>query len=169
MALFPRGADERGAWVLWFESGEIDGGYVGGFRWWRVVRTAVLDPRCLDLGRRKLPINLPLALGLGANKTEVLKALGEPAFKDDERLIYLHKHERTISREPFTTSNIVMVRLKNGTVCAIQVSKDDFLINHEMRNSGDLARPKKQAKVGLKGINFSLLSAGLRATDLRCR
>ncbi len=60
---------------------------------------------------------------LGANKSEVLKALGEPSLKDDERLIYLHEHETTISGEPFTTSNIVMVRLKNGIVWAIEVSK----------------------------------------------
>jgi len=117
------GADERGTWVLWLESGEIDGGYVGSFQWRRIVKGAVFDPRCRDLGHRESQIKLPLPLALGANKSEVLKALGEPSLKDDEQLIYLHEHDSTISSEPFTTSNIVIVRLENGIVWAIQVSK----------------------------------------------
>lgn len=33
------GSDAVGPWVLWLESGEIDGPYVGGFQWRRVARS----------------------------------------------------------------------------------------------------------------------------------
>src|SRR5437588_153215 len=35
------GADAAGAWVLWLESGEIDGGFVGSFQWQRLSNSQV--------------------------------------------------------------------------------------------------------------------------------
>jgi hypothetical protein len=117
------GADAIGGWVLWLESGEIDGGYVGSFQWQRLSNRDVLDSRCHALRGTTSVIKLPLSLRLGAKKTEVLKILGEPTAIEAERLIYLHEHEGTIRGEPFTTSNIVVVHLRNGIVWAIQASK----------------------------------------------
>jgi hypothetical protein len=117
------GADATGAWVLWLESGEIDGGSVGSFQWQRLSNGQVFDPRCHTLRSTTSTIKLPLSLRLGANKAEVLKTLGEPTSADSERLIYLHEHESTIKGEPFTTSNIVVLHLRKGVVWAIQASK----------------------------------------------
>jgi len=118
-----QGADATGRWVLWLESGEIDGGSVGSFQWQRLSSREVLDPRCHALRGPTSAIRLPLSLKLGAKKTEMLEILGEPTTIDAERLIYLHEHEETIKGAPFTTSNIVVVRLRDGIVWAIQVSK----------------------------------------------
>lgn len=115
------GGDAVGRWVIWLESGEIDGGSVGSFQWQRLSNRAVIDSRCHALGGDA--VNLPLSLRLGATKAEVLKNLGQPTSSDTERLIYLHEHEGTIRDEPFNTSNIVVVRIRNGLVWAIQGSK----------------------------------------------
>ena len=70
-------------------------------------------------------IHLPLSLQLGAKSSEVLKSFGPPTLKTDERLIYLHEHEvgGTRAGDPFISSNIVVVYLRNGIVWAIQISK----------------------------------------------
>jgi hypothetical protein len=115
------GEDTVGRWVIWLESGEIDGGYVGSFQWRRLSDQDVLDSRCHALGGDA--VNLPMSLRLGTRKAEVLKSLGQPTSRDTERLIYLHEHEGTIRGKPFTTSNIVMVTIRNGLVWAIQASK----------------------------------------------
>jgi hypothetical protein len=68
-------------------------------------------------------IHLPLSLQLGAKSSEVLKSLGPPTSKTDERLIYLHEHQVGGTRaDPFLSSNIVVVHIRNGMVWAIQVS-----------------------------------------------
>ena len=117
------GTDAIGGWVLSLESGEIDGGYVGSFQWQRLSSRDVLDSRCHALRGTTSAITLPLSLRLGAKKAEVLKMLGEPTVIETERLIYLHEHEGTIRGEPFTTSNIVVVHLRNGIVWAIRAVK----------------------------------------------
>jgi len=71
-------------------------------------------------------ITLPLpSFTLGATQSQVLKSLGSPTARDSERLIYLHAHEVGGARggDPFISSNIVAVHLRNGIVWAIQVSK----------------------------------------------
>jgi hypothetical protein len=117
------GADANSGWVLWLESGEIDGGNVGSFQWHRLSNRDVLDSRCHALTGTTSSIKLPLPLMLGAKKAEVLKILGEPTATEAERLIYLHEHEGTSRGVPFTTSNIVVVHLRDGIVWAIQASK----------------------------------------------
>ena len=102
---------------------EIDGGSVGSFQLQRLSSHEVLDPRCHALSGTNSAVRFPLSLRLGRKKTEMLKMLGEPTTIDADRLIYLHEHEETIKGEPFTTSNIVVVRLRDGIVWAIQVSK----------------------------------------------
>jgi len=115
------GADAAGPWVLWLESGEIDGGSVGSFQWQRLSNRDVPDSRCHALSGEA--VNLPLSFRLGSKKTEVLKNLGHPTFTDTERLIYLYEHEGTIRGELFTTSNIVVVYIRHGLIWAIQASK----------------------------------------------
>jgi hypothetical protein len=119
------GADAMGGWVLWLENGEINGGSVGSFQWQRLSNRDVLDTRCHTLRKAGSVIQLPLSLQLGAKSSEVLKSLGPPTLKTDERLIYLHEHEvgGTGAEDPFISSNIVVVHLRNGMVWAIQVSK----------------------------------------------
>jgi len=118
------GADSMGGWVLWLESGEINGDSVGSFQWQRLSNRDVLDTRCHTLLKAASVIQWPLSFQLGAKSSEVLKSLGPPTSKADERLIYLHEHEVGGTRgDPFVSSNIVAVRIRNGMVWAIQVSK----------------------------------------------
>jgi len=119
------GTDASGGWVLWLENGEINGGSVGSFQWQRLSNRDVLDTRCHTLLKAGSVIQLPLSLQLGTKSSEVLKSLGPPTSKSDQRLIYLHEHKvgGTKPEDPFITSNIVVVRLRNGIVWAIQVSK----------------------------------------------
>lgn len=115
------GSDPSGGWVLWLESGEIDGGTVGSFQWQRLSASAVLDRRCRVLGEAK--VKLPIALQLGITEAEVLKILGRPTVKQGDRLIYLHEHPLTIRGEPSTSDNVVAILLRGGRVWAIEVSK----------------------------------------------
>jgi hypothetical protein len=121
------GTNEMGRWVLWLESSEINGGLVGSFQWQQLPKSDVLDPRCQALRRADSMITLPLSrFTLGATQSQVLKSLGSPTAKDSERLIYLHEHDVTtkaVRDDPFISSNIVIVRLRNGVVWAIQASK----------------------------------------------
>jgi hypothetical protein len=119
------GADAMGGWVLWLENGEINGGSVGSFQWQRLSNRDVLDTRCNSLRKTGSVIQLPLSLQLEAKSSEVLKSFGPPTLKTDERLIYLHEHEvgGTRAGDPFISSNIVVVYLRNGIVWAIQISK----------------------------------------------
>jgi hypothetical protein len=119
------GADALGGWVLWLESGEINGGSVGSFQWQRLSNRDVLDTRCRTLRKASSVIQLPLPLQLGAKSSEVLKSLGPPTLKSDKRLIYLHEHEvgGTSADDRSLSSNIVVVYLRNGIVRAIQISE----------------------------------------------
>jgi hypothetical protein len=119
------GADAVGGWVLWLESGEIDGGSVGSFQWQRLSNRDVLDIRCHSLRNVGSAIELPLSLHLGAKSSEVLRSLGPPTLRTDGRLIYLHQHKAggTRADDPFISSNIVVIRLRREVVWAIQVSK----------------------------------------------
>lgn len=120
-----RGADANGRWVLWLENGEIDGDFVGSFQWQRLSNRDVLDGRCRVLGKGDSLVQLPLSLGLGIRSSEVLKRLGPPTSRDGERLVYVHEHEAGEARagDPFISSNIVVVHIRNGLVWAIQASK----------------------------------------------
>ena len=117
------GTDPEGRWVLWLESGEIDGGMVGSFRWERLPVNAELDQRCRMLQRKAGGMVLPIRLRLGTTEKDVLKALGTPTVRRGDRLIYVHEHDETIRGEPFTSNNTVEVHLRGGTVCAIEASK----------------------------------------------
>jgi hypothetical protein len=115
------GADTAGRWVIWLESGEINGGSVGSFQWQRLSNGEVLDARCHALAGNG--VSLPLSLRLGAQKAEVLTNLGAPTSSEPERLIYLHEHKSTIRGEPFTISTIVVIDIRNEVVWAIRASK----------------------------------------------
>jgi hypothetical protein len=115
------GTDSSGSWALWLESGEIDGGMVGGFQWQRFDNSAVFDRRCRMLGDAK--VELPNALRLDITEAEVVQILGQPTVRQSNRLIYIHDHKETIRGEPFDSSNIVAVLLLAGRVRAIEVSK----------------------------------------------
>jgi hypothetical protein len=115
------GADSSGRWVLWLESGEIDGGTVGSFQWQRLDQGAKLDRRCRLLGDAK--VVLPIALRLATGEAEVLKTLGQPTVRQGDRLIYVHEHQESIRGEPFTSFNIVSILLRAERAWAIEVSK----------------------------------------------
>jgi len=117
-----RGSDEAGPWVLWLESGEIDGPYVGGFEWLRVPGFAQFDERCAalpDTSRVELPINLRL----GISESRVVHLLGHPTYRKGRVLAYEHEHDEIIRGEPFISDNGVYVTIRNGVVWAIQVWK----------------------------------------------
>jgi len=116
-----QGTNSEGRWVLWLESGEIDGRAVGSFQWQRLAKDADLDQRCRMLQHAE--VELPIAVRLGTAEKEVLKTLGAPTVRRGERLIYVHEHEETIGGEQFTSYNIVAVLLRGGKVLAIEVSK----------------------------------------------
>jgi hypothetical protein len=73
------GTDANGSWVLWLESGKIDGGTAGSFHWRRLNKGAVLDRRCRVLGKTK--VELPIALWLDITEAEVLKSFGRPTVR----------------------------------------------------------------------------------------
>lgn len=118
------GADAKGRWVLWLESSEMDESAVGSFQWQSLSNREVLDTRCHLLPKASSVIRLPVSLQLRTKSSEVLKSLGPPTRKTNERLIYVHEHEAGGTRaDPFISSNIVVVGLRNGMVWTIQVSK----------------------------------------------
>ncbi len=116
------GSDAVGPWVLWLESGEIDGPYVGAFQWHRVSRSAQFDERCSALPDTS-EVELPVDLRLGSSEKKVIKILGHPTSRRGGTLLYEHEHEELIRGEEFSSSNIVIVELRGGVVWAIQVAK----------------------------------------------
>jgi hypothetical protein len=115
------GNDPDGRWVLWLESGEIDGGTVGRFQWQRLNKNAILDKRGQSLGGAK--VELPIPLRLGVTEAEVLKTLGKPSARTADRFIYLHEHQSSIQGEPYTSDNVVAILFRAGRAWAIEVSK----------------------------------------------
>ena len=103
------------------ESGEIDGGTVGSFQWQRVNRGAIFDKRCQMLGETK--VVFPIALQLGAPEADVAKALGRPTVRRNDRLLCLHEHQLPIRGEPYTSDNVVGIRIRARRVWAIEASK----------------------------------------------
>ncbi len=118
-----QGGDEAGPWVLWLESGEIDGPYVGGFQWRRVPVDAQFDPRCQAPGKADSEIRVPTGLRLGMTEAKVLKILGKPTLRKGDTLVYEHEHNEIIRNEPYTSVNSVIVVLRRGVVLAIYVDK----------------------------------------------
>jgi hypothetical protein len=116
------GADGGDPWVLWLESGEINGGYIGSFEWRRLSGDAKIDRRCHALsGIAKPKLSLPLTLGMA--EADVLKVLGKPSARRGERLIYLHQREWSVNGVPYDSSNIIILRVHTGEVVSIAVSK----------------------------------------------
>jgi hypothetical protein len=116
------GTDGRNAWILWLESGEIDGPYIGSFQWQLISSDAEIDRRCHALsGSATIKLALPLKLGM--TKAQLLRVLGKPSLRRGQRLIYLHEHQGSSNGVPFDSSNIVMVRFRGGEVTSIAVSK----------------------------------------------
>jgi hypothetical protein len=116
------GSDAIGTWVLWLESGEIDGPYVGGFQWRRVSRASRFDERCSQLDETS-EVKLPIDLGLGSTEAKVIEILGRPTSRRANTLLYEHQHDEFISGEQFTSFNTVIVVLRRGVVYAIQAEK----------------------------------------------
>ena len=108
------GANETDRWALWLENDEISESLIGAFQWRQLSENDVLDPRCQVLRREDSMITLPLPFTLGATQSQVLKSLGSPTARNNERLIYLHAHDNG----SFVSSNILIVRLRNGVVWA---------------------------------------------------
>jgi len=115
-------ADAGGPWVLWLESGEIDGPYVGRFQWSRVPRTARFDRRCSTL-QDSTTIQLPDGLRLEVSEGNVLRTLGRPTVREKEVLVYEHEHDEMIRGESFNSSNTVVIRFQGGKLWAIDVQK----------------------------------------------
>jgi hypothetical protein len=116
------GSDTVSPWVLWLESSEIDGPYVGGFELRRVSRSAQFDERCAALPDTAR-IEMPIDLSLGTSKTKVISLLGRPTARVGDVLLYEHEHNELIRGEEFTSDNNVTVELRNGVVSAIDVTK----------------------------------------------
>jgi hypothetical protein len=108
-------------WVLWLTSDEIDGGTVGGFQWQLLPAKARIDRRCRQLGDSA--VTLPNGIRLGMPERELLRIMGQPAKRDGQRLMYVHEEEQVIRDEPYTETNVVVVKIHNMVVSAIAVSK----------------------------------------------
>lgn len=115
------GHGAMGHWVLWLESGEIDGGTVGSFQWQRLSGTRNFDRGCRSLNDTS--IVLPLSLKLGEPEATVRKFLGKPSLMEGQRMIYLHEHQGLVHGIPYDFSNIVLIGTVNGRVAHIAVSK----------------------------------------------
>lgn len=116
------GKDAAGRWVLWLESGEIDGPYIGAFQWSRVSRSARFDERCSALPDES-GVELPIDLALGTSERNLIKVLGHPTSRRGNTLLYEHQHDELIRGEQFFSSNVVIVTLRGGVVWAVQVTK----------------------------------------------
>lgn len=117
-----RGVDEVSPWVLWLESSEMDGPYIGGFQWRRLSGAARFDARCTALPE-KAKVVLPINLRLGTSRGDVLKLLGRPTWHRANIFLYEHQHDETIRGESFNSWNTVIIGLRNGEVEAIDVTK----------------------------------------------
>lgn len=115
------GPDGVDRWILWLESGEIDGGAVGSFQWQRLDKGVVPDRRCRTI--EDGGVNLPNHLRLGLTDSEVLKILGAPTLRQGGRFIYVHEHTESIRGEPYTSENIVAILFRGRLAKAIDVRK----------------------------------------------
>jgi len=118
-----QGSDSAGRWVLWLESDEIDGPYVGSFQWRRVAANVQFDRRCQVLGNVDNEVALPIKLRLGSSESQVLQILGKPTFRKGNTLFYEHEHNRTIRNEPWTSTNTVIIVLRHGVIWALDVDQ----------------------------------------------
>jgi len=116
------GSDSAGPWVLWLESGEVDGPYVGAFQWRRVSHSAQFDRRCSALPDTS-EVELPIDLRLGAAEASVIRTLGRLSSRRANTLLYEHEHNELIRGEEFSSSNTVIVDVRRGVIWAIQVGK----------------------------------------------
>ena len=116
------GSDAGGPWVLWLESDEIDGPYIGGFQWSRVPRSSQFDRRCAALPD-STTIELPDNLRLDIAESDVRRILGKPSIGKGSAWIYEHEHDETIRGEVFNSSNTVVVQIRDGRLWAIKVNK----------------------------------------------
>lgn len=117
------GKDAIGPWVLWLDSGEIDGPAIGGFQWRRLVPDQRPDRRCQLIRKGGGTVELPLAVHLGMTDVEVRKALGHPTLEQNRTFFFFHEHQETIDKLPYTSDNSVAIVIRNGSVSAIEVSK----------------------------------------------
>jgi hypothetical protein len=115
------GNDATGAWVLWLESGEMDGPNIGAFHWRRVAANAEFDQRCQALPDSSSSVDLPINLGLGTPEADVVRLLGRPTSRKDGTLLYEHEHEESLPGAPYRSLNLVIVVVRKGVVCAIEV------------------------------------------------
>ena len=118
-----QGVEGSGSWVLWLESGEINGGTVGGFQWLRLGRDATPDKRCKRLPNSVPGVKLPHRLHPGMTEAAVLKALGTPTIRQGGKLIFLHEHKESIRGQTYNSMNMVTVVLRAGVVTAIEAWK----------------------------------------------
>jgi hypothetical protein len=120
------GQDRLGQWILWIESGEIDGPAVGGFLLMRRSANNRLDNRCKPVDDGS--ISLPISLSLGMSRAQVVAALGPPTSQSGSHLFYYH--HRVVKEnpkaggaaEPSDLSNTLFIRLNSkNEVDAFQV------------------------------------------------
>jgi hypothetical protein len=116
------GSNSGKSWVLWLESGEIDGDTVGGFRWEAINPGTQLDHRCGQV-RAPTGVELPLPLQPGTSQSDLLRTLGAPAARKEGRLLFIHEHEMSLNSESYTATNSISVLLRKGSVWAIEVWK----------------------------------------------
>lgn len=118
---FQGGTQSGGNWVLWLESGEVDGGTVGGFQLRILSDQTTADKRCKVLD--KSSIDLPFPVQLGSSERDLLKHLGSPTMRRDGKLFFMHQHEEMIRGELYDSVNTLTVLIRDGSVAAIEVWK----------------------------------------------
>ena len=117
------GMSHEGRWIIWLESGELDGGTVGSFQWLSISRDARVDSRCGRIAGLMRSVTLPHRLQLGMSAQSLLKTLGKPTARRGNTLVYLHEHQSMIHKMPYTTDNAVAVIQSKGAVRQIAVSQ----------------------------------------------
>ncbi len=116
------GQNNAERWILWLESGEMNGDSVGSFDWRQISGNEVPDSRCVALTGDAV-ISLPTpSVTLGA-ESKVLEVLGAPTIRDNRRFVCWNEHSITANqKDPFVTSNLVIFQLQDGRIWAIQAS-----------------------------------------------
>jgi hypothetical protein len=116
--------------VLWVESGELGGNAqaVLGFTLLRVPATARVDRRCSSLPDSGPGLRLPHPMRLGATRSDVIHALGNPSEEHGDTLGYFYEghflpDRRTPGDTGYDVTSSLCILLRAGRVVRIEVWK----------------------------------------------
>lgn len=104
------GSDTLGHWALWIDSGEINGGNVGGFTMMRLGPERRTDPRCRSV---RLDVTNPAGLRLGMTQQEVQQTIGTPSGVVRGTSLYLYEGDGPGGS---TIASVIAVVFRDGVI-----------------------------------------------------